>query len=167
MSRKRPPSESAEAGGSYEVGYGKPPRHTQFKPGHSGNSRGRPRGRQNFRTIVQQTLNEKVPIREGERTRKISKGEAIVLRLINSAVQGDTKFIMAFLQMMRVAGLIGEEESLTTATEGASEAAADRQAILNAYVARRIGPKASSAPSPVLAPPELLDDDAPDEPDEK
>ena len=37
---------------------------------------------------------------------------------------------------------------------------ADRQAILDAYVARRTQEKASSAPSPVLAPPELLDDDA-------
>lgn len=45
--------------------------------------------------------------------------------------------------------------------------AADRQAILDDYVARRTGPKASSAPSPVIAPPELLDDDASDEADEK
>src|SRR5215213_6143909 len=34
---------AASVGASYEVGYRKPPRHTQFKPGQSGNPKGRPR----------------------------------------------------------------------------------------------------------------------------
>lgn len=36
MSSKKPP-------GDYEVGYGKPPQHKQFKKGRSGNPKGRPR----------------------------------------------------------------------------------------------------------------------------
>src|ERR1019366_10109001 len=44
--------------------------------------------------------------------------------------------------------------------------AGDRQAILDAYVARQTHRKVSAAPSPVFAPPELLDDDTPDEVDE-
>jgi hypothetical protein len=44
--------------------------------------------------------------------------------------------------------------------------AGDRQAILDAYVARQTHRKVSAAPSPVFAPPELLDDDTPDEADE-
>jgi hypothetical protein len=43
---------------------------------------------------------------------------------------------------------------------------ADYQAILDAYVERRIQQKDLHASSPVLAPPELLDDE-PDEPDQK
>ena len=45
--------------------------------------------------------------------------------------------------------------------------AGDRQAILDAFVARQPHRKVSAAPSPVFAPPELLDDDTPDEADEK
>jgi hypothetical protein len=115
---------------------------------------------------VQQVLAETVPAREGDRTRKISKAKAIALRLVNNSVQGDTKYIIAFLQMMRAAGLIGEDERLATPTLGAHERA-DRQAILDAYVARQTQAKASSATSPILAPPELLDDTAPDEADER
>jgi hypothetical protein len=43
----------------------------------------------------------------------------------------------------------------------------DRQAILDAYVARQTHRKVSAAPSPVFAPPELLDDDAPDKAEEQ
>jgi hypothetical protein len=45
--------------------------------------------------------------------------------------------------------------------------AGDHQAILDAYVARQTHLKVFAAPSPVFAPPELLDDDTPDEADEK
>jgi hypothetical protein len=45
--------------------------------------------------------------------------------------------------------------------------AGDHQAILDAYVARQTHRNDSAAPSPVFAPPELLDDDTPDEADEK
>ena len=43
MSGKRPP-------GDYEVGYGKPPKKHQFKPGQSGNRQGRKKSRNAFRT---------------------------------------------------------------------------------------------------------------------
>ena len=38
---------------------GKPPKHTQFKPGQSGNPRGRPRGQRNFRTVVKEALKKR------------------------------------------------------------------------------------------------------------
>ena len=42
----------------YAVGYGKPPKHTRFKKGRSGNPRGRPRGAKNLSTLLFGALNE-------------------------------------------------------------------------------------------------------------
>ena len=42
-----------------QVGYGKPPKLTRFKPGQSGNPRGRPRGALNMATVLERTLRRK------------------------------------------------------------------------------------------------------------
>ena len=44
--------------GDYEVGYGKPPRHTRFVKGRSGNPRGKPPGAKNFTTLLNEALDE-------------------------------------------------------------------------------------------------------------
>ena len=75
--------------GSYEVGYRRPPRHTRFKPGQSGNPRGRPRGRGNMRSVVKRVMNEKVAVRQGETTRAVPMGQAILLAQATKAVKGD------------------------------------------------------------------------------
>ena len=75
----------------YEVGYGKPPKHTRFKAGASGNPRGRPKGAKNVKTYLSNALNEKVVIREGGRSRKVTKLEAFVTAIINGSITGNTK----------------------------------------------------------------------------
>ena len=45
-----------EHSGDYEVGYGKPPESTQFKKGHSGNPRGKIKGRKAIRTLLTDAL---------------------------------------------------------------------------------------------------------------
>jgi hypothetical protein len=47
-----------------QVGYGKPPKHSQFKKGQSGNSRGRPKGRKNYHTRFHDIMNETVIVHE-------------------------------------------------------------------------------------------------------
>lgn len=83
--------ESTSANAAYEVGYGKPPKHTRFKPGESGNARGRPKGAKNVKTYLLKGLNEKVVVREGGRSRKITKLEAFVTALINGSIKGNGK----------------------------------------------------------------------------
>jgi hypothetical protein len=48
--------------GDSSIGYGRPPMHTRFKPGQSGNVKGRPRGSKNLTTTMTKELNQKVTI---------------------------------------------------------------------------------------------------------
>jgi hypothetical protein len=71
--------------GDFEVGYGKPPRHTRFKTGRSGNPRGRRPGSRNLSTLFGEALNEPVVVAENGGRRKISKREAIITQLVNQS----------------------------------------------------------------------------------
>ena len=85
----------------YEVGYGKPPRRTRFKPGRSGNPRGRPSGSKNLSTLLNEALNEPVIVAENGGQRKISKRRAIIKQLVNQSAKADlraTKILLDILQ---------------------------------------------------------------------
>ncbi len=76
------------------VGYGRPPRESQFKPGQSGNPKGRPKGKRSLSTIVDEVLAERVTItRRNGRTAKVSKLQAMLLMAVNKALQGDHRFV--------------------------------------------------------------------------
>ena len=85
----------------YEVGYGKPPCHTRFEPGRSGNPRGRPPGAKNMKTLLSKALNELVIVTEDGGRRKVSKREAIVTQLVNRSAKADYKAIQILLGMLR------------------------------------------------------------------
>jgi hypothetical protein len=85
----------------YEVGYGKPPRHTRFKKGQSGNPRGRPRASKNLSTLLTEVLNERVTVAENDSRRKITKREAIIIQLVNRSAQADLQAIKILLDMLR------------------------------------------------------------------
>jgi hypothetical protein len=82
---KTPESKSAdgarEQSDDYEVGYKRPPVHIRFKPGRSGNPKSRPKGRKNMGTLTEDILSERIPIREGDKVRKVSKAEVLVRAL--------------------------------------------------------------------------------------
>jgi Family of unknown function (DUF5681) len=87
--------------GDYQVGYGKPPRHTRFQRGQSGNPRGRPAGSRNFGTLVSGALNELVIVVEDGGRRKITKREAIVKQLVNRSAKADWRAIKILLDIVR------------------------------------------------------------------
>src|SRR5215475_14688900 len=102
------PSDAAPAT-SYVVGYGRPPAHTRFKPGHPGCG-GRPKRQRNLRTVLEATLDKRITIREGNRTRSVSKRDAIILRLVNDAVSGNAKAQSNLIALMRSHDLIGQPQ---------------------------------------------------------
>jgi hypothetical protein len=92
---------AADNPGDYEVGYGKPPRHTRFQKGRSGNPAGRPRGKKNLATLLSDALDQKIIVVENGRRKKISKREAIVTQLVNKSASADLKATQILLAMLR------------------------------------------------------------------
>jgi hypothetical protein len=92
--------------GTYDVGFGKPPKRTRFKQGVSGNPKGRPKGRRNLATILERTLQEKVVITENGEVRTVTNGEAAIKKLVSKATSGD---LGALRQLTALAHLIEDQ----------------------------------------------------------
>jgi uncharacterized protein DUF5681 len=85
----------------YVVGYGKPPLHTRFQKGRSGNPKGRPRGKKNMSTLLSAALDASIIVVENGRRKKITKREAIVTQLVNKSASADLKATQIVLAMLR------------------------------------------------------------------
>ena len=87
-------SESDQSGNKRNgaVGYGRPPANRQFKPGQSGNPRGRPKGSKNLPTMFAEALSRPVTVRDKNgKIRRLSKRELMVEVIVNKAAAGDPK----------------------------------------------------------------------------
>lgn len=111
---------------TYVVGYGKPPVQTRFKKGQSGNPNGRRKGSKNFWTVLQETLQEKVVIKENGKAKAVSKQEVITKQLVNKAASGELRAI-SMIAALRMAN----EHNSETAAEPASLTEKDRKLILS------------------------------------
>jgi hypothetical protein len=83
------------------VGYKRPPKATQFKPGQSGNARGRPKGAKDFATVIQNELTTRIVVTENGKRKTISKREAVAKQLVNKAASGDSRAIPILLNEAR------------------------------------------------------------------
>jgi hypothetical protein len=117
----------SSSGASYQTGYRKPPKQHQFRPGQSGNRKGRPKGAKNTATLLREILDRKIEIRTGSTLRKISVREAMLTRFAESALKGDTKSATFLLQRYDL-----EESDLEQANR---ETTPEEQEIIDAYLA--------------------------------
>jgi Family of unknown function (DUF5681) len=126
---KRPSDE----GGSYAVGYAKPPVASRFRAGQSGNPKGRSKGAKNRTTMFNQALNERVVVTENGKRKSITKQEAIFKQLVNKAAAGDHRAAQLVINEMR------EIESRLSSSETGREIIdeADQQVFQNFL--RRLG----------------------------
>jgi hypothetical protein len=86
----------------YEVGFGKPPAHTRFAKGRSGNPRGRPKGSRNLATLLEQELNAPVIINENGQRKRVTKLQAAVKQLVNKAASGEPRALQQLLGLNRL-----------------------------------------------------------------
>jgi hypothetical protein len=95
-------SESNQSDGkrTNAVGYGRPPVNRQFRPGQSGNPKGRPKDRKNLTTTLAEILQEKVKVSDRNGARKLSKWEAMLQVWVNKALSGDVRALKELIQMM-------------------------------------------------------------------
>ena len=101
---------SSELGmADYEIGYGKPPRHSQFKKGVCANPRGRPKRRDTqIGDVVRSFLSAKAQYREKGRTKKTSRLELAIKRHIAAALNGDVGSAAMLLKMREHAIRFGD-----------------------------------------------------------
>jgi hypothetical protein len=79
-------------------GYGRPPQHSRFKPGESGNPKGRPKGRLSFKSDLAEELAELIAV-PGNGGEVCTKRRALVKKLINEAISGDSKDASALISL--------------------------------------------------------------------
>lgn len=82
--------------GHHEVGYGRPPKATQFRKGQSGNPKGRKKKKQDASAIFRDLLDKKVSVRIDGETVVMTRREAMVHNLFSKAMGGSVRDLVAF-----------------------------------------------------------------------
>ena len=125
-------SNTEAADQDYKVGYRRPPLNGRFKPGRSGNPRGRVKGSRNARSVVLQAANRPVRVRTNGKVRKVTTLEAMVENAALKAAQGDPKALAAFIGLMLRTGALNEPDDDISATSLPEE----DEAIIKDYMRR-------------------------------
>lgn len=115
MSRTDDPAKKAlavrPASTAYEVGYGKPPADTRFKPGQSGNPKGRRKGAKNrpkipelheerMKAILMEEAYRTIKVNEGNRHVSVPMAQAVIRSLAVNAAKGNQRAQRLFTELL-------------------------------------------------------------------
>ncbi len=118
----------------YEVGYGRPPKHGQFRKGQSGNPKGRKKGARGLKTDLKAELGERLAITENGKTKKLTKQQAMIKQLTAKALGGDMRAVRILTDL--VLTLLGPDDEQVVTRKSLS---ADDDAILRNFLNRQQG----------------------------
>jgi hypothetical protein len=156
------PAQTETSDQEYKVGPGRPPREHQFKPGQSGNPKGAKRKPPSItldlKALLERALDKKVTLKQGEKKQTVTMAAAGIEQLVAQYAKGDRharRDLVALADKLGVDLMAGQHQAIEEAL------ASNHEAILLTYVKRQYDKVA--IPSPVFAPPELLDDDPQDQ----
>jgi len=166
INNRRPDSAPAAAAETtdqeYKVGPGSPPPEYRFKPGQSGNPKGAKRKPQSMapdlKVALERALSKTIKLKQGEKERIVTMAVAGIEQLVAQYAKGDRharRDLFAYADKLGVDLMAGQRQAIQEAL------ASNHEAILLTYAKRQYDKVAT--PSPVFAPPELLDDDPQDE----
>lgn len=93
------PTATKSAKCDYDVGYCKPPKHSQFQKGTCYNKKGRPKGARGLKTIARELLSEKITVRTAAGLKRMRKIEAMVHKVMEKAFAGDMRAIQSLMQL--------------------------------------------------------------------
>jgi hypothetical protein len=98
-----PKSNQPTRSNSAKVGYGKPPREYQFKPGQSGNPKGRPKKKSatTLHAAIADGLQEVVTVKVSGQPRKMTQADLLSKQLLTKAASGDLKAIHILMQLTK------------------------------------------------------------------
>lgn len=86
-----------------------PPKDTRFRPGQSGNPKGRPKGSVSFQTQIERELRKSIVYNDHGRQRRFTQQEIIVRRLTRDCINGDYKALALLMKLANIASIPDSE----------------------------------------------------------
>jgi Family of unknown function (DUF5681) len=111
----------------YSVGYGRPPKNTQFKKGRSGNPKGRPKGRRNLSSELRKLFTDPVIVHVRGKQRRVAAILALQHVQLNRALKGDHRAALAVFKNAKEFGVLDQAEmDVSTHTNYLTDETLDR-----------------------------------------
>lgn len=107
---------------NHESGYGKPPKHARFKPGQSGNPNGRPKGHISTMQLLEKHLNASVTVMIGGKPKRMTRREALIIKLLADAGNGKDKMLKHVLDMQMLHEAQTPQEMVDAVSDAQDEA---------------------------------------------
>jgi Family of unknown function (DUF5681) len=109
---------AASAADEAKAGYKRPPVKNRFPKGKSGNPFGRRKGQRNLATVLKEVLQQTVRVKQGDRSERLTKGEALIKVILSKANNGDRRAIDAVSYLAEKIGRIEDKNSETSQVGG-------------------------------------------------